>query len=141
MPADRERPHRTVLMVDIDNFKSINDRFGHQTGDHVLIEVARRLGESVRGTDMVARWGGEESVILLRHCALAEACARAEEIRQQIADSSFPRVGTVTVSIGVAQLEAGDKLTSWLDRADEALYEAKRSGRNTVVSRIGVGFG
>jgi len=141
MPADRERPHRTVLMVDIDNFKSINDRFGHQTGDHVLIEVARRLGESVRGTDMVARWGGEEFVILLRDCGLAEACARAEEIRQQIAGSSFPRVGTVTVSIGVAQLEAGDELTSWLDRADEALYEAKRSGRNTVVSRIGVGSG
>jgi len=64
-----------------------------------------------------------------------------EEIRQQIAGSSFPRVGTVTVSIGVAQLEAGDELTSWLDRADEALYEAKRSGRNTVVSRIGVGSG
>lgn len=78
------------MMVDIDNFKAINDRFGHQTGDRILIELAWRLAESVRGTDMVARWGGDEFVILLRDCPLEEAQARAEEIRERIAGTSFP---------------------------------------------------
>jgi|688.fasta_scaffold445397_1 diguanylate cyclase (GGDEF)-like protein len=131
---DRERRHRSVLMVDIDNFKSINDRFGHQTGDQVLIELARRLAESVRGTDMVTRWGGEEFVILLRDCPLEEAQVRAEEIRRKIAGTSFPRVGRVTVCVGAAQLGADDELASWLDRADGALYAAKSSGRDTVVA-------
>lgn len=131
---DRERRHRSVLMVDIDNFKSINDRFGHQTGDRVLIELARRLAESVRGTDMVARWGGDEFVILLRDCPLEEAQARAEEIRERIAGTSFSPVGMVTVSIGAAQLGSDEELASWLDRADGALYAAKNSGRDAVVA-------
>ena len=124
----------SVLMVDIDNFKAINDSFGHQAGDEVLIEVARRLSEAVRSSDMVARWGGEEFVVLLRDCALDDAVQRAEEIRRQIADRTFPGVGTVTVSLGAAQLAAGEDVASLLGRADEALYDAKRAGRNKVVA-------
>ena len=121
-----------VLMVDIDNFKSINDTYGHLTGDRVLIEVARRLTAAVRTTDMVSRWGGEEFVVQLRDCPLSDAVARAEKIRRQIADIPFPVVGTVTVSIGAAELHEGDDLATWLGRADAALYQAKRAGRNAV---------
>jgi diguanylate cyclase (GGDEF)-like protein len=132
--GDGPRKPLSVLMVDIDNFKAINDSFGHQVGDEVLVEVARRLIGAVRSTDMVARWGGEEFVVLLRDCALDHAVERAEEIRRQIADPIFPGVGTVTVSVGAAQLTGDEDVTSLLGRADEALYEAKRAGRNTVVA-------
>ncbi len=128
---DRSSPS-SVLMIDIDDFKSINDNFGHQAGDEVLVELARRLGEAVRSSDMVVRWGGEEFIILLSDCPLDDAVARAEEVRNQVAEKPFPIVGAVTVSIGVAQLTAGEEAGSWLGRADEALYEAKRSGRNAV---------
>ncbi len=124
----------SVLMVDIDNFKSINDRFGHQSGDEVLVEVARRLGAAVRHTDAVARWGGEEFVILLRNCPLDDAVGRAEAIRRQISDTTFSGVGTVTASIGAAQLTGQEDVASLLSRADSALYQAKRSGRNMVVA-------
>lgn len=129
MQADRDR---CVLMIDIDDFKSINDNFGHQAGDQVLVELARRLGEAVRSNDMVVRWGGEEFVVLLGDCPLDNALTRAEEVRNQIADKPFPVVGAVTVSIGAAQLTAGEEAASWLGRADETLYQAKRSGRNAV---------
>ena len=130
-----ERPRRqsSVLMIDIDNFKAINDSFGHPAGDQVLIEMAQRLFAAVRDTDMVARWGGEEFVVLLHDCPSEDATARAEKIRRQIADAQFSGVGTVTVSIGIAQLTDDDDLATWLGRADKALYEAKRAGRNTVV--------
>jgi diguanylate cyclase (GGDEF)-like protein len=124
----------SVLMVDIDNFKAINDTYGHEAGDTVLIELARRLSGAVRSTDMVARWGGEEFVVLLRDCSLDDAVTRAEKIRRQIADVSFPGVGTVTVSIGAAQLAADEDAASWVARSDKALYEAKRAGRNTVAA-------
>ena len=131
--AQADREPVAVLMVDIDNFKSINDTHGHQSGDDVLIEVARRLTDAVRGNDMVTRWGGEEFVVLLRGCPLEDAVARAEKIRCQIADTAFPGIGTVTVSVGVAQLTPGENLAVSLNRADKALYQAKRSGRNAVV--------
>jgi diguanylate cyclase (GGDEF)-like protein len=132
--ADREREPLSALMVDIDNFKSINDTFGHQAGDRVLIELARRLAGAVRGADMVARWGGEEFVILLRDCRLDDAVDKADKIRRQIADEPFTGVGTVTVSIGAAQLTVDEESGAWLARADKALYQAKRLGRNTVVA-------
>jgi diguanylate cyclase (GGDEF)-like protein/PAS domain S-box-containing protein len=131
---DQDGGPLSVLMVDIDNFKAINDTYGHQSGDTVLIELARRLTGAVRSTDMVARWGGEEFVILLRDCPLNDAVIRAEKIRRQIADVSFPGAGTITVSIGAAQLVADDDVASWVARSDKALYEAKRAGRNTVAA-------
>ena len=122
------------ILLDLDDFKSINDRFGHQSGDEVLVEVARRLGAAVRHTDAVARWGGEEFVILLRNCPLDDAVGRAEAIRRQISDTTFSGVGTVTASIGAAQLTGQEDVASLLSRADSALYQAKRSGRNMVVA-------
>ncbi|WP_059018502.1 sensor domain-containing diguanylate cyclase [Mycobacterium sp. M26] len=124
----------TLLMLDIDHFKAINDRYGHQAGDRVLIEVSRRLQANLPSTDIVARWGGEEFVILLRGSDIDEGMATAEKLRGQMADMIFVDVGPVTVSIGAAERWAGDSLDSWLARADEALYRAKRSGRNAVSS-------
>lgn len=124
----------SLLMLDVDRFKTINDTHGHQTGDGVLVEIARRLVEMCRGTDMVARWGGEEFVILLRDCALNEALGIAEKIRAEIANAPFADAGSASVSIGVAQLRPTDDLNSWVARADEALYKAKGSGRNAVRS-------
>ena len=122
----------SLLMLDIDHFKSINDRYGHQAGDHVLIEITRRLQDSLPRTDAVARWGGEEFVVLLRDCRIDDAVATAEKIRARIAERPFDDAGRATVSIGAAELAAEDDLDSWLARADEALYKAKRSGRNAV---------
>ncbi|BBZ76505.1 hypothetical protein MANY_18420 [Mycolicibacterium anyangense] len=122
----------TLLMLDIDHFKAINDRYGHQAGDRVLIEVSRRLQTNLPSSDIVARWGGEEFVILLRGSDIDDGMATAEKIRGQIADMIFSDVGPVTVSIGAAERWSGDGLDSWLARADEALYRAKRSGRNAV---------
>ncbi len=130
--AGRSGQALTLLMVDVDHFKSINDTHGHQIGDRVLIEVANRLREQVRTTDVVARWGGEEFVILLRYCGLSDAVAIAEKLRHRIADVPFERLCSVSVSIGAAELLPGEDLPSWVARADAALYQAKRSGRNTV---------
>ena len=127
----------SLLMLDIDHFKAINDTFGHQAGDHVLIEVASRLRRSLRGNDMVARWGGEEFVVLLRDCALPDALRLAEDIRAAIAEVPFGTLGSLTVSVGAAEVRADEDLTSWLRRADQALYRAKRSGRNEVAADSG----
>lgn len=122
----------SLLMLDVDNFKTVNDTWGHQAGDRVLVAIARRLVAVCRDTDMVARWGGEEFAILLRDCSLQDSVKIAEEIRATIANNTHSDAGVVTASIGVAEAGPHDDLTSWVARADEALYEAKRSGRNTV---------
>lgn len=139
LAADLEQAHRdgqalTVLMVDIDRFKAINDTHGHQTGDRVLVDVANRLRQQVRTTDVVGRWGGEEFVILLRNCGLRDAFAAAEKLRERIAALPFANLFSVSVSIGAAELHTDDDLESWLARADAALYEAKRGGRNTIAT-------
>lgn len=130
--ARRHGQALSLLMVDVDRFKSINDTYGHQTGDRILIEVAGRLRGQVRTTDVVGRWGGEEFIVLLRYCGLPDALATAEKLRQKIAEAPFDGLLSVSVSIGAAQLQDGEDLPSWLARADAALYQAKRSGRNQV---------
>ena len=134
LSARRPGQALSLLMLDIDHFKTINDTFGHQAGDHVLIEIASRLRRSLRGSDMVARWGGEEFVVLLRDCALPDALRLAEDIRAAIAEVPFGALGSLTVSVGAAEVRADEDLTSWLGRADQALYRAKRAGRNEVVA-------
>jgi diguanylate cyclase (GGDEF)-like protein/PAS domain S-box-containing protein len=137
LSARRPGQALSLLMLDIDHFKTINDTFGHQAGDHVLIEIASRLRRSLRGSDMVARWGGEEFVVLLRDCALPDALRLAEDIRAAIAELPFGAMGSLTVSVGVAEARAGEDLPTWLERADQALYRAKRSGRNEVAADSG----
>lgn len=132
--ARRHGEALTVLMIDIDNFKSINDTHGHQTGDRVLIEVAQKLRELVRSTDVVGRWGGEEFIVLLRRCGLQDGVVAAEKLRRQIADVRFDNLFSVSVSIGAAQLQPDEDLKSWLGRADAALYRAKAAGRNNTVT-------
>jgi len=134
LAARRPGQALSLLMLDIDHFKAINDTFGHQAGDHVLIEIASRLRRSLRGNDMVARWGGEEFIVLLRDCALPDAGRLAENIRAAIAEVPFGPMGRITVSIGAAEARDNEDLQSWLSRADQALYRAKRAGRNTVAA-------
>jgi len=132
LSARRPGQALSLLMLDIDHFKTVNDTFGHQAGDHVLIEIASRVRRSLRGNDVVSRWGGEEFVVLLRDCALPDALVVAEEIRAAIAEVPFGTMGTCTVSIGAAEFRANEDLQSWLGRADQALYRAKQEGRNEI---------
>ena len=121
-----------VMMVDFDHFKQVNDVFGHTVGDAVLSAAVQRLAEQLRTGDRLGRWGGEEFIVLVRHADEAAALRRAERLREAI--GAQPLVGdyTVTVSCGVAVYRLGDTLEQLIQRADKALYRAKRSGRNRV---------
>lgn len=121
----------SLLMFDIDHFKQVNDNFGHLAGDQVLKALATLAKDALRGSDLVCRWGGEEFVVIVPS-GVEAALAAAEKLRQRVAEALFPAVGTVTISIGVAQLQSADDLASWTLRADEALYRAKAKGRNRV---------
>ncbi|MET0258281.1 MAG: PleD family two-component system response regulator [Methylobacterium sp.] len=128
------------LILDIDRFKAINDTYGHEAGDEVLKAFADRVRQHTRGIDIVARFGGEEVVIVMPGTTLADAQAAGERIRERIESVPFPvqrgaRAITVTVSVGVAIRHAGDTSASdMLKRSDDALYRAKASGRNRVVA-------
>ncbi len=136
--AQRGKPI-TVLILDIDFFKSINDGHGHDAGDDVLREFAMRIRKSIRNIDLACRYGGEEFVIVMPETDMAVASMVAERIRRRIATEPFPiQQGTknleVTISIGIASLNgADDNAAAMLKRADTALYRAKRDGRNRVV--------
>ncbi len=122
-----------VMMIDIDHFKQINDEYGHDIGDRILIELVRQLKKQVREPDLLARWGGEEFIILLPHTNADTASRMAERIRLLIAEHHFNKPEHLTISIGVTSLMAEDSAKSLVVRSDRALYQAKRSGRNCVV--------
>lgn len=127
------RPLSLVLM-DVDHFKSINDEHGHQAGDVVLRELARVLRTQTRDADVLARWGGEEFAILAPETAAVDAAVFGERIRAAIAEHEFGVVGRVTASFGVTEVAPGDdSMRALYTRADGALYRAKREGRNRVV--------
>lgn len=133
---ETERTHRygspaSLLLIDIDHFKRVNDTFGHLAGDAVLKELAKRATAVLRATDLVYRWGGEEFIVLLPS-TLEGATQAAEKLRQAIAATPFADVGAVTISIGVAQYRSKESLSDWTDRVDQALYRAKAKGRNRV---------
>ena len=136
----RYRQPLSLLALDIDLFKSINDRFGHDVGDEVIRAVAGACTESVRDCDVLGRMGGEEFAVLLPHSDLEHARIVAERIRQQVEQMRVCSGGqevSATVSIGVAQAEAGmTDIGTLLKRADQALYAAKRSGRNCVIQAV-----
>ena len=120
------------ILLDIDNFKQINDRFGHNAGDAVLKEVSRLLRESTRRTDSVIRWGGEEFLVLLPDTHLEEALRLAERLRETLAAHSFSIERPVTASFGVTELRPGDSQEEFVHRCDQALYFAKEQGKNRV---------
>jgi two-component system cell cycle response regulator len=136
--ASRGKP-LTVMVVDIDYFKAINDSHGHDAGDDVLRDFALRIKRSIRGIDLACRYGGEEFVLVMPETDMAVAAMVAERLRRRIAAEPFAiqqgsRVVPVTISIGIAALrDKDDTAASVLKRADQALYRAKRDGRNRVV--------
>lgn len=136
----RHSLHTGLAILDVDHFKKVNDTYGHPAGDAVLIEVARRLTSSVRGEDILARFGGEEFVLLMRHTNLDGCRQLLERVRSAIGTQPFAVASvdgqteiTVTISIGLAQFGAEIDQAQLLEQADQALYEAKRSGRNRLV--------
>jgi two-component system cell cycle response regulator len=135
--ASRGRP-LALLMIDIDYFKSINDSWGHDTGDDVLREFAIRIKKSIRGIDLACRYGGEEFVVVMPETDMAVATLVAERLRRAIASEPFSiqqgaRSIDVTISIGIAALGRDETAAMVFKRADQALYRAKRDGRNRVV--------
>ncbi|NNM52780.1 MAG: GGDEF domain-containing protein [Pseudomonadales bacterium] len=122
----------SLLMLDIDHFKNINDKHGHAMGDHVLTVLAQTLHSALRLTDQAFRYGGEEFIILLPEASMTGARIVAERLRQAIDGMDIQGIFP-TVSIGLACLRPDDNLNTWLNRTDQALYQAKRQGRNRIV--------
>jgi len=123
----------SLILLDIDFFKHINDKYGHNIGDTILVQVAHSLLKVLRNIDIVARWGGEEFIMLLPSATLENALYLAEKIRKHIEELELDRVeDKITVSLGVTTLKVGESMEDAIERADVALYEAKRSGRNCV---------
>ncbi|MEJ2073156.1 MAG: diguanylate cyclase [Reinekea sp.] len=124
----------SLVLVDIDHFKKINDHYGHSTGDQVLIQFAEILKQHSRGNDTVARWGGEEFVMLLPHTDCQHAIASAKRVQAVIQQTKWPGDITVTASFGVETAKNTDSTETLFDRADNSLYQAKRTGRNQAHS-------
>lgn len=135
--AERYGQSVAVIMADIDNFKSVNDTYGHQVGDSVLSEFAAIVRELVRDTDTPGRWGGEEFLVICSHVDLNGAHILAERIRTAVAGHSFSVIGQKTCSFGVASYRPGDTAETIVKRADMALYEAKQNGRDCVALERG----
>ena len=129
----------SLLMMDIDHFKSFNDNYGHLTGDQVLRLVALSLKQNIKGQDIIARYGGEEFAVILPNTALRQAITVADHIRRAVMAKELKKkstgeiLGRVTISIGVALLTPGDDSNSLIERPDGCLYAAKRNGRNRVI--------
>ena len=131
-----ERTHApvsvSVILLDVDNFKAVNDGHGHKVGDQVLVAIAKILKEQSREVDVVGRWGGEEFLIVCRNTPLEGACVLAEKLRTAIATFVFPVVDNKTASLGVATMDDTRDIDALIGRADTALYRAKKLGRNRV---------
>lgn len=138
LEAEIRRSHRyvapfSVVMFDIDHFKRINDNYGHDVGDRVLISITELLKDRIRDTDLLSRWGGEEFILLFTHTAGPVATDVTERIRRSVETFDFETVGRTTASFGVSEHRTGEGSDTLLKRTDEALYRAKHQGRNCVV--------
>lgn len=120
----------SIILIDIDHFKSINDRFGHRAGDETLVALAKRTTDVLRDVDTLGRWGGEEFLVILPETGFDETLRKAHALCEQIAAAPLFREHVVTISCGVASVSASDTADTLLQRADVALYSAKDRGRN-----------
>ena len=123
-----------VILLDIDNFKTTNDSFGHNAGDKVLVQISETILKTIRESDIASRWGGEEFLIFCPHTNVDGAFSLAEKLRINIEKTEFEGAGYKTASLGVTHVEHGDTVQNIIHRADEALYSAKHSGKNMVVA-------
>jgi len=132
----------SLLMFDIDHFKSFNDSYGHLTGDQVLRLVGMSLNQTIKGQDITARYGGEEFAVVLPNTALRQALTVADHIRRAVMAKELKKkstgeiLGRVTISVGVSMLKPDDDTHALIDRADACLYAAKRNGRNRVICEV-----
>ena len=131
--SKRYKTPLTLILLDLDHFKKINDTWGHPVGDQVLKLVAERIRKNIRSSDSLIRLGGEEFIIFAPETNITEAALLAEKIRKVLAETNHPTAGKVTVSLGVAEHIQPESFNQWYIRTDAALYEAKNSGRNRVV--------
>ncbi|MDH5561383.1 MAG: diguanylate cyclase [Deltaproteobacteria bacterium] len=129
--SKRYKQKVSMILIDIDFFKKVNDTYGHSAGDKILVEVALFLKGFCRKTDIACRWGGEEFVLLLPNTENKDAAKIAERVRSEIESMKFPVIEKLTVSLGVAEFQGDEEL--WFQNADLALYNAKESGRNKVI--------
>ena len=130
--AKRYGHSMTLIAFDIDHFKAVNDTYGHLLGDYALKTVVELAQKTVRSVDYLARWGGEEFMIILPETELERAETLAVRIKEEIENYDFDKIGKVTVSFGVAQLKVSDTEETLIKRTDDALYRAKANGRNRV---------
>ncbi len=133
--SKRYKTSVSLIMFDVDRFKTINDTFGHMSGDKVLIEMSKLIRTNAREADVVARWGGEEFVVLVPQNDRQATILFAEKLRSKIASHSFSINQQVTCSFGVTQYGANESGGDFINRADQALYEAKKAGRNKVICK------
>jgi diguanylate cyclase (GGDEF)-like protein len=131
----------SVMLFDIDWFKRINDRFGHEAGDDALRFVAGVIQAQLRQSDVLGRWGGEEFIVILPQTRLAEAAELATRLCKALGATAEPRVGRITASFGVVEHHPGESPDETIARSDHLLYEAKRLGRDRVVAEEVDGFG
>lgn len=131
--TEREGVPLSILMIDVDRFKQVNDTFGHDTGDAVLVEFCRVVSGAIREDDYFVRWGGDEFVLLMPGLDIDAAVAVGERIAGLVEKHSFARAQSLTVSMGAAEYHPGeDDIESWIVKADTALYRAKNAGRNQI---------
>jgi len=128
----------SIILIDIDHFKKVNDVFGHNTGDKTLIEVSKMFLKMLRAVDIICRWGGEEFIILLPTADLDSAVLIAQKIQNSLREVKIDKVGRITASFGVSEVREGEEMQDAINRADKALYLAKKSGRDCVKSQIDI---
>lgn len=128
-----QRAYLSIVMFDIDNFKELNDQYGHLVGDAVLLELALLIQKNIRISDIFVRWGGDKFILTFPDTHLQQATEIAEKLRVMIAEHSFEKIGYLSCSFGVATFKEGDELDNLVRRADERLYRAKKQGKNRVV--------